>query len=426
MNSRDATAHDARFAKILNYIIDYAPQKILGPFGVAVSGGGDSMALLLMMHRWAAQTGQTVQCCTVDHNLRPEAREEAEFVAQTCAGLNIPHTVLRWEGWDNRGNLQAEARNARRSLIADWATAQGVRTVALGHTRDDTIETFFMRLFRGAGVTGLSPMNTHFTSNGIEWIRPIENFEREDLRDYLRGQNQNWIEDPSNEDDRFDRVKIRKALAVLSEAGIAYSGVLDSMDKFDLADRALKQATHHLAQQVATMQRCGAVRLNWAEAIKTEWAVRHRLLAHILRRISDASYPPRQDALAALETAINQGKNHSLSGCLVLSDGCGMVEVTREPNAMPVSGADADTYDKRWSVRGPAEPGMEIRPLGVSGLEYCPNWRGVFYTRAALISTPAVWRKDDLIAAPFAGISNGWSCSLTQPVHDFFTSILTH
>ena len=119
--------------------------------GVAVSGGSDSLALLHAARAW----GVVVEAVTVDHGLRPEAAEEAAYVAEVCRGLGVPHSVLRWEGWDGRGNLQDQARQNRYALIAGWAEARRLRSVALGHTMDDQAETLLMRLAREAGVEGL-------------------------------------------------------------------------------------------------------------------------------------------------------------------------------------------------------------------------------------------------------------------------------
>ena len=126
--------------------------------GVAVSGGGDSVALLCLMADWAAPREVRLAAATVDHGLRPEAAAEAAGVAALCGRLGLAHATLRWEGWDGRGNLMDAARRARRRLLADWAAEQGLAAVALAHTRDDQAETVLMRLARGAGVDGLSAM----------------------------------------------------------------------------------------------------------------------------------------------------------------------------------------------------------------------------------------------------------------------------
>ena len=128
-----------------------------GPIGVAVSGGGDSVALLLLLHRHA---GRPLAAVTIDHGLRSESAGEAAAVAALCARLGVPHAVRRWDG-AGAGNLQMRAREA------------GVGIVALGHTLDDQAETFLLRLARGSGVDGLAAMAPVADFAGIVWIRPL-------------------------------------------------------------------------------------------------------------------------------------------------------------------------------------------------------------------------------------------------------------
>ena len=154
--------------------------------GVAVSGGGDSMACLDLMLWHGAELGFPVEAVTVDHGLRTGAKDEIALVAAYCAARGVPHSVLEWR-WDGAGNLQAEARSARYRLIADWAMGRGVDQVALGHTRDDVAETFLMRLARASGVDGLAAMERRFERGGVVWLRPMLALGRSDLREYLTG-----------------------------------------------------------------------------------------------------------------------------------------------------------------------------------------------------------------------------------------------
>ena len=144
-----------------------------GTLGVAVSGGSDSVALLLLVRAWAAVSGREIAAVTVDHGLRAGSAGEAADVAALCARIDVAHDVLNWRGWDGRGNLQDHARRARRDLIADWAQERGIATVALGHTLDDQAETVVMRLARGSGVDGLAAMAVVSQAACVVWLRPL-------------------------------------------------------------------------------------------------------------------------------------------------------------------------------------------------------------------------------------------------------------
>ncbi|MEM7517063.1 MAG: tRNA lysidine(34) synthetase TilS, partial [Planctomycetota bacterium] len=192
------------------------PQKL----AVAVSGGSDSMALLDLMLWQGREVGFDVRAVTVDHGLRPEAKDEIAHVAAFCQARGIRHDLLTWDGWDGTGNLQSKARKARYALIRTWAARRGVDYVALGHTRDDQAETVLMRLARSSGVDGLAGMPERFERGGLTFIRPLLSQSRDELREYLRHTGIDWCEDPSNEDDSFERVRARKASKVLGDLGV--------------------------------------------------------------------------------------------------------------------------------------------------------------------------------------------------------------
>lgn len=191
--------------------------------GLAVSGGSDSLALLVLGADWARARGQDVIAATVDHGLRPEALAEAEGVAAICERLEVRHEILTWSHFGRSGGApgQAEARRARHALLAGWARGRDAGLIALGHTRDDRIETFLMRARKGSGWHGLAgplplaPSPVWPEGRGLQLGRPLLAFGREELRDELRARDLSWVEDPSNEAERYERVRTRQLVARL-------------------------------------------------------------------------------------------------------------------------------------------------------------------------------------------------------------------
>ncbi len=173
--------------------------------GIAVSGGPDSIALLLLAH--ATFPGE-IEAATVDHRLRAASASEAEFVAAICAKRGIPHATLAPET-PIIGNIQSSARTARYALLADWAAAQGLGWIATAHHADDQMETLLMRLNRGSGIAGLAGVRAR---NG-QVIRPLLTWRRHELAALVANEGIIAIDDPSNRDDRFDRARMRKSLA---------------------------------------------------------------------------------------------------------------------------------------------------------------------------------------------------------------------
>lgn len=390
--------------------------------GVAVSGGGDSVALLHLLAAWRAAGGPELAAVTVDHGLRPEAAAEAEAVAAACAGLGVPHRVLRWQGWDGRGNLQDAARRARQRLIAEWAAGQGLGAVALGHTADDQAETLLLRLARGSGVDGLSGMMAERRAQGVLWLRPLLEVRRAELRDWLRARGIGWAEDPSNDDPRFDRVKARQALAALAPLGIDPAGLLDTAARMRMARQALALAAQAAARALARIDGGDVVLAAGFGALPEE--TRLRIAAHALRWIGGGAYRPRLAALRAALSAVRDGKPATLAGCLLLPEAGGL-RIAREPQAVASTvAAPGALWDGRWRLTGPAAEGCEIRALGAAGLALCPDWRETGRPHATLAASPAVWRGADLVAAPLAGRPAGWRAEPACGEEDFFTSLI--
>lgn len=191
----------ARFRADLEALTGGAPERL----GLAVSGGPDSLALLLLAH--AAYPGQ-VQAATVDHGLRSESAAEAAFVAGICRALGIPHATLRAEMRD-MSNIQAAARARRYALLTSWIAGIGAPVLATAHHLDDQAETLVMRLSRGSGLSGLSGIR----AVNPPLVRPLLGWRREELAAIVREAGLDPVADPSNEDERFDRARLRRRLA---------------------------------------------------------------------------------------------------------------------------------------------------------------------------------------------------------------------
>ena len=189
------------------------------PVVVAVSGGSDSMALLLLAHSWAQKHDVELHAVTIDHGLRAEAAAEAAYVAGICARMNLQHTVLAWDGMKPSFGIQEAARLNRYALMDDYAHEVGAGTILTGHTADDQAETVLMRAERrredgesdGRGLAGMAGVTGLF--GGTKVVRPLLHVSRNALRDFLSRHGQAWIEDPSNHDESFERVRLRQRLA---------------------------------------------------------------------------------------------------------------------------------------------------------------------------------------------------------------------
>lgn len=374
------------------------------------------MALLVAL----VEAGFAPEAVTVNHGLRAEAAEEAAFVARFCEARAIPHTTLLWDGSQALGNVMDAARRARLSLIGAWARERGLAVVALGHTADDQAETFLMRLAREAGLEGLTGMRAQFEAEGVTWLRPLLGVLREDLRGYLRARAVVWCEDPSNENPRYDRVKARKALAALAPLGIDTGKLNAVIAHLGSAEAELNLQMRRLVDE-HVRQEAGDLIIA-ARGFSTEFGIelKRRLVNAALVWVSGAYYAPRAAKVLDFLHTWHERRDRTLHGCRITTTDTEL-RITREANAVAGLRVPVGALWDRWLLDGPAEPGLEIAALGAEGLREVKDWRASGLPRASLLASPAVWRGKTLVAAPLAGLENGWKVQIAR---GSFTSAL--
>ncbi len=387
----------ARLAAALAALPQGAPQRI----GVAVSGGGDSMALLHLLADWARGHPCDLAVVTVDHGLRPEAAEEAALVQQTARNLSLPHDILRWTDADgDSGNLAARARTARLDLIAGWARQRGIPQVALAHTRDDQAETVLLRLARGSGVDGLSAMapSRPDAARGVTWLRPLLQVRRDELRDELTRRDQPWAEDPSNADRRFDRVRARALLADPPLPGLEVDRLAETATRMAAARAVLADLAVTAAERLAGSE-AGVLHLDAAGLAGLPDETRWRLLSGALCTLAGTAYRPRLSALQQAEAQATAGRVATLHDCLLVP-ARGRLWITREPAALAPEPLPVGLWDGRWKIEGAFDPEITVAPLGEPGLARFPQWREMGLPFAVAQALPGLWWDGDLLAAP--------------------------
>lgn len=270
---------------------------------LAVSGGPDSCALLLLAH--AAIPGR-IEAATVDHGLREGAGAEAELVGTICDGLNVPHRTL--SVIVPAGNLQDAARRARYRALVDWAEERGLGAMATAHHADDQAETLLMRLNRGSGVAGLAGVRARGLAPGsqVPLLRPLLHWRRAELGRVAEMAGVPTAIDPSNADARFDRVRIRGALA--EDGWIDPLAVAASAVHLADADAALEWAADREWQEAVTAAGNG-----FRYAPSAPRAIRMRIVARIIARLGAT---PRGSAVARMADLLQAGEAGSLAGVL--------------------------------------------------------------------------------------------------------------
>jgi tRNA(Ile)-lysidine synthase len=295
------------------------------PGAVAVSGGGDSIALMHLLARWAKRARRKPPVIvTVDHGLREGSAADARKVTAWAKTLGLAAHALRWSGPHPSSDIEAAARVARYALIAKWLQANGITALYAGHTEDDQAETFLLRLMRGSGLDGLAAMRPlspwpmpGFAGLGI--VRPLLGFGRDALRADLTARNIAWLEDPMNGEERFARIRLRKLAPALAQAGLTQARIADAAAHLARARESLDNVTGAVLARI-TARRDGVLHVDGHGLAAAPREVALRALAQLLMTVSGQPYRPRFERLERLFDRLRQGTlggGATLHGCRI-------------------------------------------------------------------------------------------------------------
>lgn len=332
----------------------------LGPWedqprlAVAVSGGPDSLCLTLLAHEWAAARGGEVIGLTVDHGLRSDSAAEASRVGEWLGRRGIRHQILSWRGDKPGTGIQEAARHARYRLLNHWVREHGCLHLLLAHTRDDQAETFVMRLGRGSGLRGLAAMPAVSYGADARLLRPLLGIRKSRLMATLRDRGQHWIDDPSNGDIRFERVRTRGFLARLENGGFPAHRLSDAATA---AGRIRMRLDRHCARALAhtvVMRGREHALLDRERFARLPEEIQRQVIGRLLAAVGGAPYEPRGEKLKRLLTGLRRPgwRGATLGGCRLSPDGPG-IRVTpegprksagRDQNS-PISGARDPGYN---------------------------------------------------------------------------------
>lgn len=294
---------------------------------VGVSGGSDSLALILMAHDELTPLGYKLTALTVDHRLRPTSAQEAAYVSQIMKENGIEHHILVWDTEEKPSSgIEEAARKARYSMIAEWCEDNAVKFVMTAHHMYDQAETFFMRLFRGSGLNGLCGMREVFQLHGLYILRPLLNTNPEIMKDYLRKRNISWIKDESNDAEEYLRVKMRHALPEFYEkSGITAEQIINTMTKLQYSRDYLEHETRAIIDNSFKNWFNYAYCCLFKNFLAFDDELKFRLLSFLLRTVGQTEYAPRAEKIINLIDRLKKNGFHSatLGHCrLYVMDDC--------------------------------------------------------------------------------------------------------
>jgi tRNA(Ile)-lysidine synthase len=405
----------AEFDRCLRPLLDSDKPKAIA---VAVSGGADSMALALLAADWARKRRVAVLPLIVDHRLRPDSTKEARHVAALLRQAGLTPKILTWATKAKpTANMQAAAREARYALLAQACAKAGICHLLLAHHRDDQAETLLLRALRGSGVDGLAAMQPRVQREGFVLLRPLLDIPKARLVATLQKRKQAWVEDPSNANASFQRVRVRAALDLLSgnePAGRAelVQHLAQTAKNFARTRALLDHAAYDLLHVSVQLTPAGVAWLDPAPLVAAEDELSLRALVKLLGAIGGLPVPPRLDGLQRLLDALRTGKTLPLTlhRCL-LTRVRGVDDrllVCREARYLPpAQPLNSMLWDGRFRVTVPKPVrGLSLAPLGQA--KKAEDWpAGIALPavpKVAWPSLPALRRSTgELLAVPGLG-----------------------
>lgn len=347
---------------------------------LAVSGGADSLALMLLAQRWAASlpSPPRIHVYSVDHGLRPEAAGEVAMVLETARALGLPARGLAWTGPKPVSGVQEAARLARYRLMGEAMAEDGATVLLTAHHRQDQAETVLMRLAHGSGLEGLKGMAAMARIEGVGVHRPLLDADPAALRDIVRAAGLVPAEDPSNSDTHYERVRWRQAMPALAALGLDAAALAQFAERAADADAAIAQMADGCFAEIVRLDGFGAARIELAPFLGLSPAISTRLLGRVLNIVGGRQKPRALGQVERLRRSIADdvlAKGTTVLGCVIrLKDGA--IAVAREPGrSLPPDAVLIPHGELVWDERFRIVNGSDDASLTASVADYLPRHR---------------------------------------------------
>ena len=288
-------------------------------FTVAVSGGPDSLALSFLAKIYSIKNFLNIKYFIVDHKLRKNSTSEAKYVQKQLKKFLINSNILTWNGIKPKKNIQSIARKKRYKLLVNESKKFKIKNILLGHHLDDLFENFFIRILRGSGLKGLVSLDQRTQNEKINFIRPLLNFDKKDLIYISKYVFSSFIEDPSNKNDKFKRIKIRNLLKQLEAEGLDKNKFLLTIKNLKFANETIKFYTKkNLEENTTILQKKKSVVIkNIFFQNSTE--VVFRSFTEVVKIVGNKYYPTRGKKIDMIIQLINDKSSFkvTLGGCVI-------------------------------------------------------------------------------------------------------------
>ncbi len=385
---------EKKFEIEIKTLLPKSPSKI----AVAVSGGADSLSLALLLK----YAGIKFVALIVDHGLRIESAKEASSVQKHLRRLKIESHILKWSDNKPKSNIHENARRARYKLLTNYCHENNIRYLLVAHTKNDQAETIMLRIFRGSGVDGISGIKKKTTMNGITVIRPLLDIKRGDIELFLKSKKIKWIDDPSNYNTKFERVRVRQLLSSFHDKDLWLDRLSLLGENASRSSDYIKKRVRSVFKKLIEIDKFGFISVPHSKFLKLHEEIALKLLVKIITRFSDKEHQPR---LASLEKCYEQiiSKKDTVLGGIEIKHHKDKVLFIRE-----LKKVDKEIKNGIWDNRFFITPNnkFKIAPLGEDGWKQVKskvkkkNWPHI----KIVYSLPTLFEKKKVVACPLLEI----------------------
>lgn len=388
-------------------------------FAIAVSGGSDSLALSVLAKLYSLENDNDFIALIIDHKLRKESADEAKQTYKNLTQNKIKAKILTYRGEKFSSNVQKKARDLRYDLFEKYCTKNKIKFLILAHHQDDLIENFYIRLIRGSGIKGLTSLKNVFEySKNFHLLRPLLNFNKEELLNITKKSYSSWVEDRSNKNDKFLRVRIRKMQYKLQKEGFDPKRIIKTIENLNTAKDSLEFYIFKSEKKYLKFYKEGYAKLKSSIFNNEAQEVIFRVIIKAIHFVSGEYYPPRSDSLKTLmkNLSTKSFKSSTLGGCLIKKDKS-IISFFREDRNIVSETLNKIKKKISWDDRFLVYNNFNnkekfvVKKLGDQGIEYlkknkfkdCENK----IPPHAKKTLPSFWNnKGDLLFVPFLNFKN--------------------
>ncbi len=388
-------------------------------FAIAVSGGSDSLALSVLAKLYSLENDNDFMALIIDHKLRKESADEAKQTYKNLTQNKIKAKILTYRGEKFSSNVQKKARDLRYDLFEKYCTKNKIKFLILAHHQDDLIENFYIRLIRGSGIKGLTSLKNVFEySKNFHLLRPLLNFNKEELLNITKKSYSSWVEDRSNKNDKFLRVRIRKMQYKLQKEGFDPKRIIKTIENLNTAKDSLEFYIFKSEKKYLKFYKEGYAKLKSSIFNNEAQEVIFRVIIKAIHFVSGEYYPPRSDSLKTLmkNLSTKSFKSSTLGGCLIKKDKS-IISFFREDRNIVSETLNKIKKKISWDDRFLVYNNFNnkekfvVKKLGDQGIEYlkknkfkdCENK----IPPHAKKTLPSFWNnKGDLLFVPFLNFKN--------------------